>query len=348
MIDLRKGRRVKSSRTAVRRSSNNLDALFERFKDIKKAEGIADSTINQYEDNYSYFVEYLNYEDIPKDMRKISEDVLRDYIVYMREEIVRFENHRYKTEKERTVGLAPSTINTRMKTLRVMFNCLHSEGLIGSNPAKNVKNISEPVEEICVLDEDELRRLMNVPNQRNFPDFRDHVLMNFLLDCMTRISEALNLKVSDFNLKDHLVTIPASIAKNRKYRVIPMSRSTSKLIGELIRENKADFDSEYVFLTNYGEMLTRDHFRKRLYSFAERAHINKKVHPHLFRHTAATMFLENGGDVRHLQLLLGHSDLRMVIRYTHLSGKALAKQHSAYSGINQVIGKLNKPRKIKR
>lgn len=332
----------------MRKSTNNLDALFEQFKEIKKAEGIANSTIDQYVDNYSYFVKYLNLVNLDRDFRNITEDELRDYIVYMREEIVRFDEHKYKTDSERTVGLAPSTINTRMKTIRVMFNCLYDEGVIGRNPAKGVKNIPEPEEEICVLDADELRVLLNVPNQRNYPDFRDYVLMNFLLDCMTRISEALNLKVSNFNFKDHIVTIPATVAKNRKFRIIPMNRSTSKLIGELIRENKADFDSEYVFLTNYGEKMTRDHFRKRLYSYAERANIDKKVHPHLFRHTAATMFLENGGDIRHLQLLLGHSDLRMVIRYTHLSGKALSKQHSSYSGINQVIGKLNKPRKIKR
>ncbi|WP_245998139.1 tyrosine-type recombinase/integrase [Siminovitchia terrae] len=138
------------------------------------------------------------------------------------------------------------------------------------------------------------------------------------------------------------------MAKNGKFRILPMSQSTTKLIGELIRENKEDFDSEYVFLANYGEPVSRDHFRKQHNMFAKRAGIKKNVHPHLFRHTAATMFLENAGDMRHLQLLLGHSDLRMVLRYTHLSGKSLAKQHAAYSGINQVIGKNNKPRKIKR
>lgn len=109
-----------------------------------------------------------------------------------------------------------------------------------------------------------------------------------------------------------------------------------------------DFDSDYIFLTNYGEQLTRDHFRKRLNGYAKGAGITKKVHPHLFRHTAATMFLESGGDIRHLQLLLGHTDLRMVLRYTHLSKESLINQHEKYSAMNQITGKLNKPRKIKR
>ncbi len=69
------------------------------------------------------------------------------------------------------------------------------------------------------------------------------------------------------------------------------------------------------------------------------------MHPQIFRHTAATMFQESGSDIRHLQLLLGHADLRMVLRYTHLSKESLKNQHAA---MNQITGKLNKPRKINR
>src|SRR5690606_7085249 len=268
-------------------------------------------------------------------------------IVYMRDYIVRFEEHPFKNDGEKTTGLAPSTINTRLKTLRVMFKCLRVEAYIKENPMDGVKNVTEPEESIFVLDSEELKRLLAVPNKRSNADFRDFVLMNLLLDGMMRISEAINLRVSDFDLSLQLVTIPATIAKNRKFRVLPLTRSTAKMIGELIRENQVDFDSEYVFLTNYGERISRDHFRKRLNAFSEQAGITKNVHPHLFRHTAATMFLENGGDIRHLQKLLGHADLRMVIRYTHLSGTALAKQHAQYSGMNQILGVLNKKRKTK-
>jgi integrase/recombinase XerD len=222
------------------------------------------------------------------------------------------------------------------------------EGLIDNNPMEGVKNVSQPEEEIVALNADELKRLLNVPNQRHCAEFRDYVLMHFLIDGMTRISETLGLKHSDIDFATRTATIPASIAKSRKSRIIPLQPVTARLIKELISENKADFDSDYIFLSNYGEPLTRDHFRNRLNGYAKKAGITKNVHPHLFRHTAATMFLESGGDIRHLQLLLGHADLRVVLRYTHLPKESLMNQHEKYSAMTMITGKLNKPRKIKR
>jgi len=115
----------------------------------------------------------------------------------------------------------------------------------------------------------------------------------------------------------------------------------------LIKENE-EFETEYIFVTNFGEQMDRNHFRKRLKKYTEEAGITKNVHPHLFRHTGATMFLEAGGDICYLQMLLGHSDLRMVMRYTHLSKRALISQHDKFSPLNEIVGKLNKERKILR
>jgi integrase/recombinase XerD len=94
--------------------------------------------------------------------------------------------------------------------------------------------------------------------------------------------------------------------------------------------------------------LQPNHFRKRLSQYAKQAGIKKHVHPHLIRHSTATMYLEGGGNLRYLQALLGHVDQRMTARYTHLSKQAIADNHEQYSALNQVIGSLNKPRKIKR
>ncbi|MEK4311723.1 tyrosine-type recombinase/integrase [Bacillus sp. FSL P2-0092] len=343
----RSGKRVKKERT-LRKTSSNLDVLFIQFRAIKKSEGRAEGTIEQYENNYGFFIEYLDRHKIARSINEINRDVIRRYIVYMKDEWVKFEDHAFKKERYMTKGLAPSTINTRLKTLRVFFKTIHDEGLIETNPMYGIKNVSEPEEEIIILDEEELRILFAAPNQRDYADFRDYVLMNVLLDGMMRISEALGLRTENFDFKGCSLYIPAPIAKNRKARTVPIEFGTAKLLNELITENKADFDSDYLFLANYGEPLTRDHFRKRLVEYAKEVGIKKRVHPHLFRHTSATMYLEAGGDIRHLQMLLGHSDLRMVMRYTHLSGRSLTEQHDKYSAINAVRKKLNKQRKLKR
>ncbi|WP_281202649.1 tyrosine-type recombinase/integrase [Cytobacillus kochii] len=332
----------------IRKSVESLDDLFQTFLSIKRAEGRAETTMQQYRDNFSFFMEFLEIHDIEPVIYEINRTVIREYVTYMREDWVRFDGHRFKSEKEKTVGLKPSTINTRLKTLRVLFKCLYEEELIETNPAQGVSGVREPQERIEILTTDELKRLLRVLDKRSYSEFRDYVLINLLIDGMARISETINLKIEDFDFNGKTFTIPATIAKSRKARTVPIEQRTARLIKELNAENKKDFETDYIFLTVYGEKISGDHFRKRLNDYAKRAGIRKNIHPHLFRHTAATMFLENGGDIRHLQMLLGHADMRVVMRYTHLSNNSLRKQHDQFAAINQVIDKRSLPRKIKR
>ena len=344
-MDKRTGKRVKQNRNEESEKDLSLDLLFERFYHAKTAEGRAKGTLQQYRLNYGFFVEYLDGKGIDRNLGNIDSSLIRDYIVFMMKEKVRFDGHQFVPDHAKTVGLSKVTINTRLKTLRVFFQFLEDEGMIRSNPMKAVKNVKEEEEEIVILTVKELQALLNAPNQKRYADFRDYVLMNLLLDSFLRIKEALSLKISDVDLDTGMITVRGETAKNRKYRVVPIEKSTVRLLEELIRDN-AGFDSEYIFLANYGERLESGQFRHRLKEHAEKAGISKRVHPHLFRHTGATLFLESGGDIRHLQMMLGHSDLRMVLRYTHLSKQSLKQQHEQFSPLNMVISKRNKERKM--
>lgn len=344
-MDKRKGKRTKNERFPVN-SVYSLDLLFERFYNAKVAEGRAKGTLSNYALNYGFFVEFLNLKRVDRDIRKITPDLIRSYIVWMLNEKVKFANSKYKLEKDKTTGLSPVSVNTRLRTLRTFFKFIKDEGYFEYNPMENIKLVEENDNEITVLSVNQLKKLLAAPNQRTYPGFRDAVLMNLLLDSFCRIKEALSLKVSDIHFDLGMITVRAEVAKNRRSRSIPLKKTTLKLLKELIQENE-DFDSEYVFLSNYGEQLTPNHFRSRLKEYAEIAGIKGRIHPHLFRHTAATMALEAGMDIRHLQMILGHSDLRMVMKYTHLSKKSLKTQHDQFSPINEVIGKLNRPRKTK-
>ena len=323
-----------------------LDDLFRTFLAVKSAEGRADNTMQQYRDNYSYFNRYLDDHGISSEFDNMDRHLIREYIRYMREDAIKFEGHKYKADKQRTRGLSPSTVNTRVKTLQTTFRCLVDEEVIPYNPIEGVKRIPDPDELTEVLTIEELKQILKAPDKSTFAGFRDHTLMHVLIDGMMRISEAANLRVSDFDFTQDTVTIRAKIAKSRKYRTLPLKPITSRLVERLIQAN-ANFNSDYVFLMNYGEPVTRDHFRKRLKGYAKTANIKKNVYPHLLRHTSATLFLEDGGDIRHLQMLLGHADLRMVVRYTHLSDKALKDQHTKHSPINKISDKLSRPRKTK-
>jgi integrase/recombinase XerD len=87
-----------------------------------------EGTLNQYEDNYGYFIEYLDRHEIKRSVKDITKDTIREYIVYMREKWVKFEDHKFKPQESMTVGLSPATVDTRLKTLRVMFKCFLRKG----------------------------------------------------------------------------------------------------------------------------------------------------------------------------------------------------------------------------
>lgn len=119
-----------------------------------------------------------------------------------------------------------------------MFRFLVDEDLIGSNPMKHVKDVNEPQEEITILTVDELRRLLDVPNKRNYSDFRDYVILNLLLDTFLRISEALSLTVNDIDFLAKVITVRATVAKSRKARIVPIKNMTANLLKDLINQHE--------------------------------------------------------------------------------------------------------------
>ncbi|TWT07331.1 tyrosine-type recombinase/integrase [Planococcus sp. CPCC 101016] len=342
----RVGKRVKNVRTAVQ-NVQSLSSLFMKFYEAKTAEGRTLRTLESYKVNFNFFLEFLEARGIESSIDNVTVEILRQYINYMLNEKVRFEGHKFKNDSEKTLGLSPITVNTRLKTLRTMFSFLLNEKFIQTDPMVLIKKVVENDEAVNILTIDELKRLLNVPNQRRYSDFRDYVLMNLLTDAFLRINEALSLTRNDIDFQSEIITIRSETSKSRRTRIIPVQKNTLDLLRDLIKETE-EFNNEHVFLANYGARLDANHFRKRLKEFAKQAAINKRVHPHLFRHTGATIFLEAGGDIRHLQMILGHKDLRMVLRYTHLSNTALKNQHNQFSPINLLKGKLEEKRKILR
>ncbi|MGG3692197.1 tyrosine-type recombinase/integrase [Heyndrickxia ginsengihumi] len=337
----RRGKRVKNTRTLNKPYS--IELLTEKVKNAKRAEGLADGTLWNYQHAFNLLTEYLGYDDV----RMLNVDVCRDFATWLLNDRVQFDGHKYKKETDKKRGLSPRTANDIIKTLRTAFRFLVGEGMLDYNPFESVASIKQQEKIIDVLTVNELKALLNAPDQRSYAGFRDYVLMNVLIDTMARINEILSLEVNDIDLHNRSITLRPEVVKTRKGRFLNISKATARLLKNLMDE-VADFESEFIFLANYGEPLTSNHFRHRLVTYAKQVGIKKRVYPHLFRHTAATMFLENGGDIRSLQIMLGHSDLRMTMKYTHLSRKAVTTQHEQFSALNLITDKLNKPRKIKR
>ncbi|PAD91678.1 tyrosine-type recombinase/integrase [Shouchella clausii] len=348
-MDKRRGKAVKTSRSGVllRKSTTDPEELFERFVHSKKASGRATGTIEGYRRHFNVLKRFADSEGIGLTIKVLDAEFFKDFIVYMLEDYEKFKDHKFKRDEHKEIGLSPRFANDVIKTFRQFFDYLVDQEVLSHNVLNRVDPIKYSEPAIEVMSPDEVRHFFSCLDQRSYTEFRDYILSNFLLDAMTRIEETLRLKVSDFDFDSNYVRIRAELTKSRKARVVPFQKRTAKLLKELIAENE-EFNTDYVFLANYGEPLEPNHFRTQLRRYAKRAGMRRHFYPHLFRHTGATWFLENGGDLRTLQMILGHADLRMTMRYTHLSGRSIAKSHDQFSPLNNVIGKLNKDRKLKR
>lgn len=308
--------------------SEDIRNLFRKFVSIKVSEGISDGTVGQYEVNIAFFYEYIAMREVGYGINSITPDFIREWATYMQYEHVQFRTIKHRREKH--VGLAPSTINTRLKTLRVMFNTLTTERLIDANPMAQIKNVAEPEEEIEVLSDRELRRMIGVMDKSFYTSYRDYVLTMLLLDTMMRISEAVQTERSDIDRDAGVIKIRASVAKNRKARNVPVSDRVIRLLDELTKENDHERYSDYVFAAG-DSYYDRHKYNQRLKDYADLAHINKRVYAHLIRHTAATRWLENGGGMEELRLILGHSKYDMVKRYAHVSSKSIVEASRKFS-----------------
>lgn len=290
--DKRKGRVVKNERTSER-LRYSLDYLFDYYYQAKKSEGRAVNTLKTYEQNYGYFCEFLDMRGIIKDIRNITIETGREYIIWLRDEKPRFSEKCNVPESARTVGLLPKSINTRVKNMKTMFKFLKDEDVIEADPFVYLKNVQDIGRDIDVLTADELSRLIHAPNQRKYNEFRDYVVLNLLVDGMFRVDEALSLKKTDVDLTACYASLRREITKSRKARVVPITKRTAKLLQDLIRET-TEFDSEYIFLNNYGDRLVPNHFRHQLKKYADRAGIEKRVYPHLLRHSELRCSLRKG------------------------------------------------------
>lgn len=341
-MDKRIGRRPRFERKTYE-VDRPLDELFNVFYHAKVAEGRSPRTLETYRENHKQLCEYMDLFAIEKTASNVTPEMLRSYMAWLMGRR-KWDGHPHKSEENMTPGLSPVTVNTRMKTIRTMFRFLAEEEMIPADPCARVKKAAEPEQEIRVMNSDHIRALLAAPDQRTYAGFRDYVAMNVLLDTFGRIGEVLSLKRTDVDLALGTVTFAAENVKTRTGRHVPILKRTARLLTDLIEECE-EFDSEFIFLANYGDRITYDQFRRRLKHHAVTAGIDIRIYPHLFRHSAATMFLENGGEIRHLAKILGHKDLRMTMRYTHLSDKSVREQHEKSTPINNIMRKMEKPRK---
>jgi site-specific recombinase XerD len=164
---------------------------------------------------------------------------------------------------------------------------------------------------------------------------RNQTIFMLMLDTGLRMGELINLKMDDIHMNEGLLKV---IGKGKKERIVPMGSNAQRALQRyLFRYRPKPFSTsiDYVFLSQVGKPLTDNSVKLIFSRLAKRSGV-ARLHAHLCRHTFATRFLINGGDVFTLQQILGHSTLEMVRHYVNLAANHVAIQHQKFSPLDRL------------
>jgi len=226
--------------------------------------------------------------------------------------------------RQRDLDKATSSISRMISSLRKFYQWLARQDIQKINPMLEIDPPKKEHRLPVALTEEEVTALLKQPDVDKKLGLRDRALLETMYATGIRVSELINLKLKDLHEDLKLVKV---LGKGSKERLIPISEVALSWIKRyekkvrdplLLQKNKS---SEFIFLNNRGESLTRQAVWQIIKRYCKMAGIEKDVTPHTLRHTFATHLLENGADLRVVQEILGHSDISTTQIYINLTQK---------------------------
>jgi integrase/recombinase XerD len=228
-------------------------------------------------------------------------------------------------------GAKPRSTARQLSSFRRFYRYLLREGTIAEDPTAEIAmpKIGRSLPQS--LTEDEVDALLAAPNVSEPLGNRDRAMLELLYATGVRVSELINLKMSQMNLNQGVIRI---IGKGNRERLIPLGGEAQDWLRDFIDGARIEIllerQTDYLFPTRRGDRMTRQAFWHIIKRYAKKAGVSKKLSPHTVRHAFATHLLNNGADLRVIQLLLGHSDVSTTQIYTHVARERMKELHSEH------------------
>jgi len=282
---------------------NKKDHLLRSFLDSLYIEkGLSKNTVSSYKNDISSFSSWCDKEHL--DRLKITDLNLNNYISNLF-----------------SIGLKSSSINRKISSIKHFYLFLLKKKVIKNSP---VDEITTPKQEKYLptsMSEDEVESLLGSPKSSIKIERRDKAMIEILYATGMRISELVNLKLTDIDLNRSVLKV---FGKGSKERLVPYGEKAAEAL-RIYLEDRKKLDSKDVFLSNRGTRITRGAFWQRIKIYIKRENLKSSISPHTLRHAFATHLLNRGADLRSVQILLGHSDLSTTQIYTHIAKKRLGE-----------------------
>ena len=280
----------------------NWDSGFENFKNYLKLErGLSDNSIKSYDYDLILFKKFLIANKINDTPLNCKSETIKNYL--------------YKSfSDKKSISQARS-----ISAIKSFFNYLIFEGYIKDSPISNIESPKQEKKLPKVLTEKEIKQLINSIDLNHDFGQRNKTIIEILYGTGIRVSELINLKLSNIFFKENIIKV---IGKGNKERLVPLGEIASNEMKIYINNrNRLKIDSKYsdiLFLNRYGRGLTRSMIFKIISDASKKIGLDKKISPHTLRHSFATHLIKNGADLRTIQLILGHESITTTEIYTHL------------------------------
>jgi integrase/recombinase XerD len=230
----------------------------------------------------------------------------------------------------RSGGISARSVARALAATRGFFRFLVAERHLKHDPTENLDNPKLWSTLPKSLHPSEVDDLLAAPDRATPDGLRDAAMLELLYATGLRVSELIRVKVEDLVLDAGFLR---TFGKGSKERIVPFGDSAGKAITTYIESARPHFNRRndvHLFLTNRGRPMTRQTFWMKIVKYARQAGIRAHISPHVLRHAFATHLLENGADLRSVQLMLGHSDISTTQIYTHVSRARLQKMYDQY------------------
>ena len=285
------------------------------FKDYLRIErGLSNNSIESYESDLKKLKIFLNNAKTTINPLEVTPDLIKEFIYHISKKIK-------SSSQSRTIS-----------GIRSFYDYLMFEKLIDFNPLINIESPKQQRNLPSTLSENEINILIKNIDMKKNESERNIAIIETLYGCGLRVSELINLKISDLFFNEDFIKVTG---KGNKQRLVPISAINIRYINKYMENSRKKLKinplySDILFLNRRGNSISRAMIFTIIKNLSKISGFNKKISPHTFRHSFATHLLENGADLKTIQQLLGHESITTTEIYMHLDNKTLFNVMNKY------------------
>lgn len=288
----------------------NIQYLSEYLEFLEVEKGLSDNTVEAYRNDLTSFIDFCSQRGA-NEIDEIDRSDINAYILKLRDE-----------------KYSPSSVVRKIASMRGFFKWFCANDYGKKNPTQTLERPKLPKRLPKVMTVDELNTILNTDLNKE-----EKLIVELLYGCGLRVSELVNLKLSNIDIKSKYIQC---CGKGSKERVVPFGKKAKDALERyfkyrdiIVMQNKLNNPKD-LFIKENGKRISRQDVYNFIRKQGEKIH--KHISPHTLRHSFATHLLENGADLRVVQELLGHSDVSTTQLYTHITKKRLKE---VYFSINK-------------